>query len=302
MRFIMMVKSDSKSEAGALPDEQLMTKMALFNEEMARAGVMKGGEGLQPSSKGVRVRLADKKTTVVDGPFAEARELVGGFWMVETRSLEEAIAWAKRTPFEGGEVEIRQVYEMSDFPADPTETAEGWREQERRFREAPPPEATVPGAAARLPGTSRFMMMLRADRTTESGALPTPEALTQMGTLMDGLAKTGALLAGEGLKPSAKGARVRFAGEKRTVIDGPFTETKEMIAGYSIVQVKSKKEAVELAKQWLQVHVATSAVPLDESEIEVRQLTEMEDFPASPDEKPDGWREREKQLRERLGT
>jgi len=223
---------------------------------------------------------------VQDGPFAEARELVGGFWLVQTPTLADAIAWAKRAPFAEGEVELRQLYEMSDFPAEAAETPDAWREQERALREgAPPAQApadagapTQPAEAVRKPGTKRFILMLKADRTTESGALPTPEALAQMGGLMDEMAKSGALLGGEGLKPSAQGAKVRYAGAKRTVLDGPFTEAKEMIAGYVTIQVPTKQDAVRFAERWLNVHLATSPVSLESSEIEIRALLEAEDF------------------------
>lgn len=319
MRFIMMVKSDPTSEAGAMPDEALLTTMTSFNEKMAQAGVLKAGEGLRPSASGARVRFGGKgqPITVVDGPFAEARELVGGFWLVETASLEEAISWVKQAPFEGGEVELRQLYELSDLPADPSETSDGWREQERAFREGGAPRAANAGASttasppaaanaapARKPGTKRFMVMLKSDRLTESGALPTPKALTEMGVLMTELATSGALLAGEGLKPSSKGSKVRFSGARRTVIDGPFTEAKEMIAGYSIIQVPSKDDAVTFAKRWLKVHVETAAEPIEASEIEIRQLQEMEDFGAAATDKAgaEDWRAREQKLRDRLGS
>jgi hypothetical protein len=299
MRFIMMVKSDPQSESGAIPDEAFLTKMTAFNEKMALAGVMKAGEGLRPSAAGARVRLGGGKAkaiTVSDGPFAEARELVGGFWLVETASLEEAVSWVKEAPFEGGEVEIRQLYELSDFPADPPEDADGWREQERAMREEPP-------APARKPGMKRFMLLLKADRVSESGALPTPKAMSEMGGLMTELATTGVLLGGEGLKPSSKGAKVRFSGAGRTVIDGPFTEAKELIAGYLTIQAPSREESATFAKRWLKIHVETAAEPIDEGEIEIRQLAEMEDFAAGPADAPGGedWRAREQKLRDRLG-
>jgi hypothetical protein len=289
MRFIMMVKSDARSEAGELPTPELLGKMDVFNGEMLKAGVMLAGEGLRASSHGARVRAVAgaprtrARTTVQDGPFAEARELVGGFWLVQTPTLADAIAWAQRAPFEEGEIEIRQLYELSDFPADPAEGADGWREQERAFREgaAAAPAAAdgaAPAGPARKPGTTRYIAMLKADRVTESGALPSPEALAQMGALMDEVAKSGALLGGEGLKPSARGAKVRFAGAKRAVVDGPFTEAKEMIAGYTIIQVPAKQDAIQFAERWLNVHLATSAVPLESGEIELRALVEAEDF------------------------
>ncbi|HEX5759711.1 MAG TPA: YciI family protein [Thermoanaerobaculia bacterium] len=115
MRFMVLVKADEKSEAGVLPDERLLTEMTKFNEELAKAGVMLAGEGLQPSSKGARVRFAGGKKTVIDGPFTEAKELVAGFWLWQVKSLDEAIEWLKRAPFEDTEVEIRQVFETADF-------------------------------------------------------------------------------------------------------------------------------------------------------------------------------------------
>jgi hypothetical protein len=115
MRFMVLVKADKASEGGALPDEKMLAEMGKFNEELVKAGVMLAGEGLQPSSKGARVKFAKGKKTVIDGPFAETKELVAGFWLWQVRSREEAIAWLKRAPFEDTEVEIRQVFENDDF-------------------------------------------------------------------------------------------------------------------------------------------------------------------------------------------
>ena len=121
MRFMVLVKANKKSEAGELPDEKMLTEMGKFNEELFKAGVMLAGEGLQASSKGSRVRFEGGKRTVVDGPFAETKELVAGFWMWQVSSKQEAIEWLKRAPFQEGEVEIRQVFETADFAAsDPT--------------------------------------------------------------------------------------------------------------------------------------------------------------------------------------
>src|SRR6187402_422192 len=116
MRFMVIVKADKESEAGVMPSEKLLTDMGKFNEELVKAGVMLAGEGLHPSSKGVRVKFDGKKRTVTDGPFAETKELVAGFWMWQEKSKEEAIEWLKRAPFDGGtEVELRQVFEAEDF-------------------------------------------------------------------------------------------------------------------------------------------------------------------------------------------
>jgi hypothetical protein len=132
MRFMVIVKADQKSEAGVLPDKKLLTDMGKFNEELAKAGVMLAGEGLQPSSKGARVKFSGNKRTVIDGPFSETKELVAGFWLWQVRSKEEAIEWLKRAPFQEGEVEIRQVFEADDFGAEFTPEL---REQEERIRQ-----------------------------------------------------------------------------------------------------------------------------------------------------------------------
>ena len=115
MRFMMIVKADERSEAGILPTEQELADMAKYNEELVKAGVLLAGEGLQASSKGARVRYSGSKRTVIDGPFAEAKELIAGFWLIQAKSKTEVIEWAKRVPFTEGEVEIRQVFELDDF-------------------------------------------------------------------------------------------------------------------------------------------------------------------------------------------
>jgi hypothetical protein len=132
MRFMVLVKASKDSEAGALPDEKVLTEMGKFNEELAKAGVLLAGEGLQSSAKGARVRFSGGKRTVIDGPFAETKELVAGFWLWQVKSREEAIEWVKRAPFgEGDEIEIRQVFEADDFG--PALTPEV-REQHERQR------------------------------------------------------------------------------------------------------------------------------------------------------------------------
>jgi hypothetical protein len=134
MRFMVLVKATKSSEAGVLPTEELFAKMGKYNEELVKAGVPLAGEGLQPSSKGVRVRFAGEKRTVIDGPFAETKELVAGFWLWKCASLQEAIEWVKRCPNpmrEESEIEIRQVFEAEDFGAALTPEL---RAQEERLR------------------------------------------------------------------------------------------------------------------------------------------------------------------------
>jgi len=134
MRFMVMVKATKDSEAGVLPSPEMLSQMGKFNEELAKAGVMLAGEGLQPSSKGARIKFSGPKRTVVDGPFAETKELVAGFWIIQVRSKDEAIEWMKRcpNPMPGdSELEIRQVFEAEDFGADLTPEV---RESEERIR------------------------------------------------------------------------------------------------------------------------------------------------------------------------
>ena len=135
MRFMIIVKADKSSEAGVLPSRELLEQMGKFNEELVKAGIMLAGEGLQPSSKGARVRFSGSKRTVIDGPFAETKELIAGFWLWQVRSKEEAIEWVKRAPnpMPGteSEIEIRQVFEPEDFGDEFTPEL---REQEDRLR------------------------------------------------------------------------------------------------------------------------------------------------------------------------
>jgi len=134
MRFMILVKADKNTEAGVLPDETLLTEMQKYNEELVKAGVMRAGEGLHPSSKGARVKFSGAKRTVVDGPFAETKELVAGFWLWEVASKEEAIEWVKRCPNPTGaesEIEIRQIFEADDFGENLTPEL---REAEERLR------------------------------------------------------------------------------------------------------------------------------------------------------------------------
>jgi hypothetical protein len=134
MRVMVLVKADKDTEAGVLPREELLAEMGKYNEELAKAGMLLGGEGLHPSSKGARVKFSGEKRTVVDGPFAETKELIAGFWLWQVKSMEEAIEWVKRCPNPTGvesEIEIRQVFEADDFGDEFTPEL---REQEERVR------------------------------------------------------------------------------------------------------------------------------------------------------------------------
>lgn len=134
MRFMVMIKADKNTEAGVMPSAELLAEMGRYNEELVRAGVLLAAEGLQPSAKGARVRFSGKERTVIDGPFAETKELLAGFWLIQVKSLEEAIEWVKRcpNPLEGEtEIEIRRVFEADDFG---TEFTPELRDQEERLR------------------------------------------------------------------------------------------------------------------------------------------------------------------------
>ena len=136
MRFMVIVKADEKSEAGEMPSQELLAAMTKYNEELVKAGVLLAGEGLHPSSRGKRVRISGPKRTVIDGPFAETKELVAGFWLIQCKSMDEAVEWVKRVPNPSpgteAEIEIRQVFEAEDFgEAFPAEL----REQEKRIFE-----------------------------------------------------------------------------------------------------------------------------------------------------------------------
>ncbi|KYF82032.1 dehydrogenase [Sorangium cellulosum] len=134
MRFMILIKATKDSEAGVMPNEQLLTEMGKYNEELVKAGVLVAGDGLHPSAKGARIRFSGDKRTVIDGPFAETKELIAGYWIWEVKSKEEAIEWVKRCPnpmYEDSEIEIRQVFTMEDFG--PALTPE-LREQDERLR------------------------------------------------------------------------------------------------------------------------------------------------------------------------
>src|SRR5437762_3092856 len=133
MRFMVIVKASPESEAGQLPSTDILAAMGKYNEQLVKAGVMQAGEGLHPSSRGVRVKFSGKDRTVTDGPFAETKELLAGFWLWQCKSLDEAIEWIKRAPFDGGtEIELRPVFEEEDFGEEFTPEL---REKERRLRE-----------------------------------------------------------------------------------------------------------------------------------------------------------------------
>lgn len=296
MRIMMLLKSDSTTETGAPPDEKLLTAMGNYNAALLDAGVLLGGEGLHPTSEGARVRIAKGKTTVVDGPFSEAKEVVAGYFMLKTKSLKEAIEWAKKLPGSDdttteGEVELRPLFEVEDFPVDPAEQPDGWRDKEIEMRDS----LKVPGPEK----GHRYISFIKGDKNTESEMMPSEKLLTEMGALMQEMNEKGVMISGDGLKPTKDGVKIRLAKGKTTVIDGPFSETKEIIAGFSLYRAKTKAEAVEWARRCLQIHVDGTGI--DAGEIEVRRVYETDEIPVTGEEKPGGWRDQEKKLRQKLG-
>ena len=219
MRYMIFRHADAQTEAGVLPSgdllESLLEAMTAYNESLSRAGVLLAGEGLKPSSEGVRYHYAGGESTVTDGPFAEAKELVAGFTTIQARSLDEAVAWARRWPVEDGDVtlEVRQVYEPAPSFG------------------APPPD-----------GRRRFVALLTHDEAAEADVMPDEGHQEAMGRLMADAAQAGVLLETGGLLPSSVGARVTFSDGVPTVTDGPFTESKEVIAGYAVYQADSLDE------------------------------------------------------------
>jgi hypothetical protein len=247
---MMMIKGNEESESGVTPDPKVFEAMGKFNQALIDSGSLLEAEGLMPSSKGVKIQFRGGKPTVTDGPFAEAKELIAGYWIIQAKSKQEAVEWAKRCfrtvdevagPVGGdtGEIEVRQIFELEDFPVNEEES--GWREKEAEQRQALPQPK---------PGYKQFIGFRMADKDTEAGVMPSEELLTAMGAYNEELLRQGVMLAGEGLQPSSKGAKVRYSGGKISVIDGPFTEAKELIAGFSRMQARSLDEIVEWAKRW----------------------------------------------------
>jgi len=257
MRFMILRKADRDTEAGIMPGEPLLAAMGEYNEGLVKAGVMRAGEGLQPTSKGARVSFRAGKAHVTDGPFTEAKELIAGFTMIEVESKQAAIDWVKRwPPLDGnGEVEI-EIRELG-CPAGMAGHS----------------EAATPAPARHADGIplQRYMVLLKACDATEAGYLTDDQHLAKMTQRNLESVRAGVMIGGEGLQPSNRGARIKFSGGKPKVIDGPFAEAKELIAGFWMLQVRSKQEAIEWVKRY--------PFPLgDEAEVEIRKVFEAADF------------------------
>ena len=275
MRFIMMIKGDASTEAGAMPSERDVETMQKYNQELIDAGAMLAGEGLHPSSRGARVKFHGGKPTVTVGPLGDPKDLVAGYWIIQAGSVAEAREWARRIPLEAGgvdaEVEVRPLYELDDFPQ--AEDESGWREQEAAYREAGPTVNPV------QPGLEQYVAFRMADTETESEASPAPseELLAEMGAYNEEMIRAGVMLTGEGIKPSAEGFRVVYANGKLSVVDGPFPAAKGLVAGFTHMQVRSKDEAIEWLKRW------PASDGGGEVELQLRRVFTTDDFNLSPE-------------------
>jgi hypothetical protein len=287
VRFMLLIKSDERTEAGVMPNEKFMAAMDQYNQELVNAGALISAEGLHPSAKGARMKLEGGKRTLTRGPFGEPEKIIAGYWIIQADSKEEAIEWAKRVPFEAneawvtsggiGQIEVRQLFELEDFPVNENES--GWREQEAEFRaktEGAQPVAPVQIAADGTP-MKRFFCIANANERSEAGVMPSEELLAAMGEYMGEMMATGIMLGGEGLQPSSNGARVTFTAGKRSVTDGPFIETKELVGGFGIIQAPSLDEAIECSWRFLEVGVEEEG---GENSCEIRQIFDMSDFAA----------------------
>jgi hypothetical protein len=229
MRYITIHKTNKHNEAGLPPSQKIMEGMGPLIGEMMQAGVFLAGEGLRPSSTGVRLRFANGKRTVEKGPFTGSNELVAAFSIVKVKSIDDAIEWASRfAPAGDAEIDIRPVTEVWDLGMMPKPAGETM---------------------------TRYMIARKADRNTESGRLP--EGVPPASDL-------GELLVTERLRPSSEGVRLRFSRGKRAIIDGPFTESKELIAGYSITRSDSRDEVVMWATRFADL--------IGDVEIDIRPL------------------------------
>ena len=239
MRYIIMHKTNPHWESGAIPSKELIARVGALIGEMAKSRVFVAGEGLRASSEGVRLRFSGGARTITKGPFRGENELPAGFAILRTGSLDEAVDWATRQAATLGDVEmdIRPINEPWDVgiceaPSDLTKR--------------------------------RWMVLRKATAATESGESPSASQRATMSRLVDESTRSGVHVASESLRPSARGRRYKNSADGRRVIDGPFTETKELIAGYCIVNAESLEEACRWAEKYIDV--------VETDEVDVREL------------------------------
>jgi len=239
MRYIIMHKTNAHWESGAIPSQALIARVFALIGEMAHVRAFVAGEGLRPSSEGVRLRFAGGTRTITRGPFAGENELPAAFSIVRTESLDEAVDWATRQAeiLGDAEIEIRPVTEPWEIGISPK-----------------PAEV----------GTRRWMALRKATAATESGTSPSTSQRAALAQLAEESTRSGKHLVTESLRPSARGRRYKNSSEGRRVIDGPFTESKELIAGYCIVNAESLEEASRWAAKYIDV--------VETDEVDVREL------------------------------
>ncbi len=228
MRYVVMHKASPKDEAGGPVPQQLVQDMGRFVGDAIKAGVFLNGDGLHPSSRRVRLACRDGQCTVTPGPYAGDRELPAAFAAIRVRSQDQAIAWAKRFAAAIGgtvDLEVGALVEHWDLGA-------------------PKPPGDVP---------LRFLVILKANAATEAGQAPTAAGSPALASLLDESARDGVLLYHETLLPSARAHRLHYTGGKRRVVDGPFSESKELVGGFSVVQMRSLDEVLTWVDRYAQI-------------------------------------------------
>jgi hypothetical protein len=238
MRFMIMHKMTAEMEQGFRPDPAIIEAVGKLIQEGAKEKAFVSGEGLKPSSERVHIAYKNGKRTITDGPFAEAKELIAGFALMRVGSQEEALSWLDKFAAVIGDIELFMgpVVEPWDLGMMPK-----------------PENAPL-----------RFLSMHQANAQSEQEVPPDPQLMAKMGALLEDMTKAGVLQATDGLASTKKGARVRFEGRKRSVIDGPFAESKELIAGYAILDLPSKAAAIDWAIRFGEV--------VQVNEVEVREI------------------------------
>ncbi|HSD39554.1 MAG TPA: YciI family protein [Rhodocyclaceae bacterium] len=225
MKYMLMHRTNANWEAGMLPSPELIGRVGALMGDIAKSGILVAGEGLRASSHGVRLNFTGGSMRVTKGPLTPGNELPGGFAIFQVESIDDAIAWTKRF----GEI-------LGDVEVDIRPLTEPW-------------DIGIGSKPADMK-TTRYMAMHKADSKSEAGTPPTPELMAAMGSLMGEMAQAGVLLSGEGLAPSSQGKRFKYADGKRTVVDGPFAESKELIAGFVILDVPAMADMLPWADRY----------------------------------------------------
>jgi hypothetical protein len=228
MKFMMLHKTDAYYESGGLPTKELIAGVGAMVGEMVQSGRLLAADGLRPSSEGVRLVFSGAKRTLIKGPFVGDNELIAGFAVMRLRSLDEGVDWASQLAGVIGDVvlDIRPATEPWDI---------GLGKKPEGFK------------------TRRYIAMLKANARSEAGAPPTPLEMERMGALIRAMKDAGVLLSAGWLEPSSRAARLRNFGGKQTVVDGPFTESKELVGGFVILELDSRTEAIDWAMRYAKV-------------------------------------------------